>query len=85
MGCSVTATKRLDEGEQRAIASEERIRAEVKDVNSSFLGTKLLSEFWKWARAAKARMRMFDAINAASLERLSAIEERVLSLEKPTQ
>lgn len=56
--------RRLDDAEQRAIASEKRIRAEVKD-GIQALETKLLSEFWKWARAAEARMRMFDAINAA--------------------
>jgi hypothetical protein len=76
--------KRADEMEQRAAASEERIRAEVKETSHA-LETKLLSEFWKWARAAEARMRMFDAINAASLERLSGIEERILNLEKPPQ
>lgn len=76
--------KRADEIEQRVAASEERIRADVKD-RILGLETKLLSEFWKWARGAEARMRMFDAINAASLERLSGIEERVLNLEKPPQ
>ena len=74
--------KRADAIEQSVAATEERILADVKD-RVQALETKLLSEFWKWARGAEARMRMFDAINAASLERLSGIEERVLNLEKP--
>ena len=73
---------RLDVIQQEAAATEQRI---VSDVNAKLEGleTRLLSEFWKWARAAEARMRMHDAINAATLERLSGMEERILNLEKP--
>lgn len=76
--------KRADATDKRVAEAEERILADVKE-RVQVLETKLLSEFWKWARGAEARMRMFDAINAASLERLSGIEERVLNLEKPPQ
>lgn len=46
--------KRLDDMEQRAIASEERIRAEVKETSHA-LETKLLSEFWKCDQCRFAR------------------------------
>src|ERR1039457_7673662 len=42
--------KRADATEQRVAAADERILAEVKD-RVQVLETKLLSEFWKWARA----------------------------------
>ena len=76
--------KRADATDLRVAAAEELVLADVKE-RIQGLETKLLSEFWKWARGIEARMRMHDAINAASLERLSGIEERVLNLEKPPQ
>ena len=42
--------KRADATEQRVAAADERILADVKD-RVQVLETKLLSEFWKWARA----------------------------------
>jgi hypothetical protein len=75
---------RADAIEQGVAAAEQRLEARF-DAKIEALETKLLSEFWKWARGIEARMRMHDAINAASLERLSGIEERVLNLEKPPQ
>lgn len=70
--------------DQRVGAAEQRILTEV-DTRLAAFETRLLGEFWKWARGVEARMRMHDAINAATLERLGSIEERVLNLEKPPQ
>src|ERR1035441_2181784 len=42
--------KRADATDQRVAEAEERILADVKD-RVQVLETKLLSEFWKWARA----------------------------------
>ena len=61
--------KRADGFEHGVAAAEQRLEARF-DAKIEALETKLLSEFWKWARGVEARMRMFDAINAASLERL---------------
>jgi hypothetical protein len=74
--------KRIDTLEQRIDARFTAFGQEV-DAKLEAQETRILGEFWKWARGMEARMRMHDAINAATLERLAGIEERVLNLEKP--
>lgn len=44
--------------------------------------TRLLSEFWKWARTADARYRQSTGVVGALDERLQAVEDRVAELER---
>ena len=44
--------------------------------------TRLLGEFWKWARTADARYRQSTAIVGSLDDRVQAIEDRVADLER---
>ncbi|MDQ6706681.1 MAG: hypothetical protein M3Z85_11980 [Acidobacteriota bacterium] len=47
--------------------------------------TKLLTEFWKWARTLDAKLRRLEASDAATAERLTILEERVFTLERKVE
>ncbi|MDQ6665031.1 MAG: hypothetical protein M3Z23_11625, partial [Acidobacteriota bacterium] len=47
--------------------------------------TKLLTEFWKWARTLDAKLRRMEASDAATAERLTILEERVFTLERKVE
>jgi septation ring formation regulator EzrA len=53
------------------------VRTEIERVE-----TNLLTEFWKWARAADQRMRRLDTSDATTVDRITNIEERVFALER---
>ena len=44
--------------------------------------TRLLSEFWKWARTSDARYRQSHAVVEAMDHRVQAVEDRVAELER---
>ena len=44
--------------------------------------TRLLSEFWKWARTSDARYRQSHAVVEAMDNRVQAVEDRVAELER---
>ena len=44
--------------------------------------TRLLGEFWKWARTADARYRQSTAIVGSLDDRVQAVEDRVAELER---
>jgi predicted RNase H-like nuclease (RuvC/YqgF family) len=44
--------------------------------------TRLLTEFWKWGRAADQRIRRMEHSDATTTERLTAMEERIFTLER---
>ena len=44
--------------------------------------TRLLGEFWKWARTADARYRQSHSVVGALDERVPAVEDRVADLER---
>ena len=57
--------------------TKRELRAHTEDVE-----TRLLSEFWKWARTADARYRQSIAVVGALDERVKAVEDRVAELER---
>lgn len=44
--------------------------------------TRLLSEFWKWARNNDLRVGRLDQSDASTVARVSSLEERVFTLER---
>ena len=44
--------------------------------------TRLLGQFWKWARTADARYRQNHAVVGALDDRVQAVEDRVADLER---
>ena len=44
--------------------------------------TKLLAEFWKWGRNADQRIRRVEFSDTTTVDRVSALEERVFTLER---
>lgn len=56
---------------------EERLRAHTEAVE-----TRLLGEFWKWARTADARYRQAQAVVGSLDDRVLAVEDRVADLER---
>ncbi len=72
---------RLVAMETRLIArideSEERSRAHTEVVE-----TRLLNEFWKWARTADARYRQHQAVVGGLDIRVQTIEDRLADLEQ---
>ena len=44
--------------------------------------TRLLTEFWKWAKTADARYRQNQAVVGAMDDRVGAVEDRVSELER---
>jgi uncharacterized protein YceH (UPF0502 family) len=68
---------RFNELRNEIAAAEIRLRAHTEEVE-----TRLLSEFWKWARTADARYRQGNAVVGALDYRVQAIEDRVAELER---
>jgi hypothetical protein len=62
-------------------AMEDRMHGHVDEAIFSS-ETKLLGEFWKWARTADARYRQHHGNVAGLDERVMAVEERVAELER---
>jgi hypothetical protein len=50
--------------------------------NNEATETRLLNEFWKWARTSDARYRQSHAVVGALDDRVQAIEDRVAELER---
>lgn len=50
--------------------------------HSEAVETRLLTEFWKWARTADARYRQSIAVVTVLDERVQAVEDRVADLER---
>ncbi|MDQ2899216.1 MAG: hypothetical protein M3Y07_05370 [Acidobacteriota bacterium] len=44
--------------------------------------TRLLTEFWKWAKTLDVKLRQLQANDVATGERLTVLEERVFTLER---
>jgi hypothetical protein len=44
--------------------------------------TRLLSEFWKWARTADARYRQHQVVVGGLAERVGLVEDRLADLER---
>ncbi len=69
-------------------AVEARLRDHIDSVearsreHTEIVETRLLSEFWKWARTADARYRQNQAIVGALDARMEAVEDRVADLER---
>jgi hypothetical protein len=68
--------KMADSIRQEVRESETRLREHAEAVE-----TRLLSEFWKWARTADARYRQNNGQVAGIDERLGLLEGRVTELE----
>ncbi len=76
--------------EQKADLAE--VRAEIKVdmatmkqellAHSEAVETRLLTEFWKWARTADARYRQSISVVTVLDERVQAVEDRVADLER---
>jgi len=74
----VTSEQRLQASIVEAVtASELRCRAHTEEVE-----TRLLTEFWKWARTADARYRQHQAIVTGLDLRVQTIEDRLSDLEQ---
>jgi len=58
-------------------AMEARLREHTADTE-----TRLLGEFWKWARTADARYRQNHAVVQSLEERVLIVEDRVAELER---
>lgn len=56
---------------------ERRLRDHTESVE-----TRLLEEFWKWARTSDARYRQGHAVVGALDDRVQAVEDRVADLER---
>jgi hypothetical protein len=72
---------RADQAEARLRAhvdqSEERSRSHTETVE-----TRLLNEFWKWAKTADARYRQHQAVVGGLDIRVQTIEDRLSDLER---
>ena len=66
-----------DELRSHLIAMEERSHAHTEMVE-----TRLLDEFWKWARTADARYRQHQAVVGGPDIRVQTIEDRLADLER---
>ncbi len=62
----------------------EGLRGEVTGLRGEIEAseTHLLTEFWKWGRAADQRIRRMEHSDATTTERLTAMEERIFTLER---
>lgn len=58
-------------------AMENRLREHTETVE-----TRLLSEFWKWARSSDIKTRQHGVTISVMDERLTAVEERMSELER---
>jgi hypothetical protein len=72
---------RSNEVESRLLAhidqSEERSRSHTETIE-----TRLLNEFWKWAKTADARYRQHQAVVGGLDIRVQTIEDRLSDLER---
>jgi hypothetical protein len=57
------------------------MKSELRE-HTEAVETRLLGEFWKWARTADARYRQGHAVVGALDDRVQAIEDRVADLER---
>lgn len=65
----------------RIDAAEDRMKTHFAEaIHAS--ETKLLGEFWKWARTADARYRQNAGLTAGFSDRVSLVEDRVAELER---
>ena len=69
---------RLEQKLEQKLAA---LKAELLEHNE-VVETRLLAEFWKWARTADARYRQSNAVVGALDDRVLAIEDRVSDLER---
>ena len=63
--------------DERFESMERRLKDHIETVE-----TRLLTEFWKWARIVDQRLRRLDLSDSTTVERLSGIEERIFTLER---
>jgi hypothetical protein len=59
----------------------ERMENRLRE-HSEAVETRLLSEFWKWARTADARYRQNQGVVKGLEERVMVVEERISDLER---
>lgn len=62
---------------QDMVSLEIRLREHTESVE-----TRLLTEFWKWAKTSDARYRQGQAVVGALDDRVQAVEDRVADLER---
>jgi hypothetical protein len=67
----------------RIDASEERMKDFVR-ISDTNLETKLIAEFWKWGRTSDLRTKQAMADVSTLNERVLAVEDRILALERRT-
>jgi hypothetical protein len=68
----------------RIDASEERLKEFVRTADRD-LETKIIKEFWKWARTSDLRTNQAINTSNAVSERLLAVEDGVSALERVTK
>ncbi len=71
----------LDAMKREVLETVYNSKREVLD-HTEAVETRLLGEFWKWARTADARYRQSHAVVGALDDRVQAIEDRVADLER---
>ncbi|MGI8990992.1 MAG: hypothetical protein ACR2I2_15620 [Bryobacteraceae bacterium] len=76
--------QRFDAMERRFDAVEQRLEAVERQFKDALEATetRLLTEFWKWARTLDVKLRQLQANDIATEERLTVLEERVFTLER---
>ena len=75
---SLLAYRQMDEELKSYLAAmEERSRSRTEMVE-----TRLLNDFWKWARTADARYRQHQAVVGGLEIRVQTIEDRLTDLEQ---
>ena len=62
-------------------AQEAETRREIRE-HTEAVETRLLTEFWKWARTADARYRQAHSATGAIDDRVQLLEDRVADLER---
>ena len=76
--------RKLDDLEQR---SEQKFDEKLNALDASLrehtenVETRLLSEFWKWARTSDIKTRQYGADISSLIERITVVEERLRDLE----
>jgi hypothetical protein len=75
-----------EELKQHLNAMEARLRDQIgaQAVHTEEVETRLLGEFWKWARTADARYRQSTGQVNGLAERVDIVEDRVSALERKT-
>ncbi len=68
-------------------AMEARISEQIAEArrHTADTETRLLAEFWKWARTADARYRQHHGAVAGLEERVQIVEDRVSDLERKNE